>query len=274
MLLAVLFVAACSHKGDYSERIAVDAVAEEVQMAADQSTRADISVNEENITSPTADKKIIREGRMGIRVGDIARAKTNVTALVSKYNGYYSRDNYHDSRSELSYDLVIRLPNRNFEAFISELESDDNGKLLYKEINARDVTEEYLDVETRLGNKKTYLARYRELVKRANTIKEILEVEEQIRVLEEEIESAEGRLRYLGDQVSYSTLYLRLSEEIEYTPVDEDSAWSRFKGSLATGWSIVVELFHVLVKIWPLLLIGAALLLLLLRRRKHGRKDK
>ena len=271
--MAILFVAACSHKREYSERIAADMVSEEVQMAPDQATRAAISVNEENVTSPTADKKIIREGRMGIRVGDIALAKTNVTALVSKYNGYYSRDNYDDSRNELSYDLVIRLPNQNFEAFVLELEREKNGKLLYKEINARDVTEEYLDIETRLGNKKTYLARYRELVKRANTIKEILEVEEQIRALEEEIESAEGRLRYLGNQVSYSTLNLRLSKEIEYTPVDGESAWSRFKDSLATGWTIVVEMFHILVQIWPLLLIGVALLILL-RRKKHRKNGK
>ncbi len=232
--------------------------------------RADIVPDEENIPSPTADKKIVKEGRMGIRVGNIAQARENVTSLVSKYDGYYSNESYNDSHAQLSLNLVIRIPNQNYEAFISGLENAHNGKLLYKEIDAHDVTEEFLDIETRLANKRTYLARYRELVKRANTIKEVLEVEQQVRMLEEEIESAEGRLRYLGNQVSYSTLDLNLSEEVEYVSGDKESAWSRFKDSVATGWTIVVEIFYIIVQIWPLILIGAGLVIFF--KRKNRRK--
>lgn len=212
-------------------------------------------------------KKIIKEGRMGIRVGDLHKAKANVVSLTDKYGGYLSKDSYNDSDYSASYTLTIRIPNQNYEAFVAEVESGD-GKVEYKEINARDVSEEYYDIETRLANKRAYLARYQELVKRAGTIKEVLEVEEQVRKLEEEIESAEGRLRYLGDQVSYSTLNLSLTQPRPYAPVPKDTFWGRLKNSVVIGWHIIIEILLVFVKLWPILIIGGTVLFIWLRRRK------
>ena len=61
------------------------------------------------------------------------------------------------------------------------------------------MTDQFIDLETRLENKRNYLKRYNDLLLKANSIKEILEIEEKIRALEEEIESATGQLKYLSD---------------------------------------------------------------------------
>ncbi len=272
--LAAFLAISCGNRHDtYSETVADYAMEEQISVeAAPAVGHADIVPNEENIPSPAADKKIVKQGRMGIDVDDLAKAKGNVTSLVAKHNGYFASERYHNSSTRLSYYLVIRIPAKSYEAFVSELENAPGGMVLYKEIDARDVTEEYLDIETRLTNKRAYLARYRELVKRANTIKDVLEVERQIRALEEEIESAEGRLRYMGDQVSHSTLSLDLAEDIEYVPAGRESARDRFKGAIATGWTIVVEIFYGLMTIWPLLLIGAGLFVIIrMRSRNRGK---
>lgn len=88
------------------------------------------------------------------------------------------------------------------------------------------MTDQFIDLETRLANKREYLERYRELVKKAVSVKEILEIEEKIRLLEEEIESVTGRLKYLGDQVDFSTLNLTSPNTRDLNTVPTDRAIS------------------------------------------------
>ncbi|WP_083391928.1 DUF4349 domain-containing protein [Epilithonimonas lactis] len=58
----------------------------------------------------------------------------------------------------------------------------------------------------RLENKLTYLEKYRDLLKKSNSTKDILEIQENIRALEEEIESSKGRLKFIDDKVKYSII--------------------------------------------------------------------
>jgi hypothetical protein len=213
-------------------------------------------------------RKIIKTGRMGIRVARLGEARQRVDSLVAACGGYYADENYNDG---YRYDLVltIRVPQARFDAFAAALEAG-RGEVLYKSVSARDVGEDYLDVQTRLANKRGYLERYRELLKRAATIREILEVEQYIRGLEEEIESAEGRLRYMDNQVSYSTLELTLSTE--HRP-DPDRFSTRVGKALSAGWHGLVGFVVGLVYLWPLLSVGAAVWLLI-RRRIRRRKNK
>jgi hypothetical protein len=148
------------------------------------------------------------------------------------------------------------------------------GQVTNKSINTRDVTTEFIDLESRLENKREYLARYRELLKQAKTVKDILEIEQQIRVIVEEIESSEGRLKYLSDQVSYSTLSLTLTKEKGYTfhPAVKGSFAERLKRSLHGGWNGLVSFALVLIRLWPawIILAVAVLLFRVYRRRRKS----
>ena len=129
--------------------------------------------------------------------------------------------------------------------------------MLYKEIQARDVTEEFVDLSTRLNSKRNSLARYNEIMKKAKTVKDIIEIEESIRVLEEEIESTEGRLRYLNDCVNYSTLNMTISTEkdFSYKPAKRSSFWEKFKESVVDGWFDLVDFILDLFGSWPYLIL-------------------
>ena len=153
--------------------------------------------------------------------------------------------------------MTIRIPSENFEKFISTLEKGSE-KLLYKNISARDVTEEFIDIEARLNTKKEVEKRYIQLLSKAKNIKEILEVEEKLRVLREEIESKEGRLKYLKKQVSYSTVYLQITQNLEYKyePVKEKSFFQRLFKSLDKGRKGFIVFLLFLFRIWPVILIG------------------
>lgn len=223
----------------------------------------------------TDKKKIIRDGRMSIQVNLIEKAKNRVDSLVQISGGYYANESLSNTDYASTYSLKIRIPSTNFENFILQLESGQ-GEIIYKNIDARDVTDEFIDLETRLNNKRNYLKRYNDLLKKATTIKEILEIEEKIRVLEEEIESTTGRLKYLSDQVAYSTLDLELTKnkEYKYTPRARDRFSERLKNSLSKGWFGFIDFLLFILKLWPLWIIVALGIYLWRKLRSKRLKNK
>jgi hypothetical protein len=197
-------------------------------------------------------KKIIKDGRLAILVSELEKTKSRIDILVKNNGGYYANESFNNSDWESSFNLKIRVPFTNFEKLINDIETGD-GEIQYKEIEARDVTDQFIDLETRLGNKRNYLIRYNDLLKQAKNVNEILEIEEKIRGLEEEIESTTGRLKYLSDLVDYSTLDLTISKkkEFKYNPVNRDKFSERIKLSLSKGWYGFVDFMLFVIKIWP-----------------------
>lgn len=217
-------------------------------------------------------KKIIKDGNISVKTNDINASKKGIDDLLKKLNAYYESEDLQNNDQTISYDLKIRVPANNFEKLISSIE---NGKdeIKSKSIQARDVTEEYIDIETRLTNKRDYLKRYKELLSKATTVKDILAIEENIRTLQEEIESKEGRLKYLNDQVSFSTLDINLYKEKEfvYKPQPQDKFSERVKKSLSNGWTTVVDFVLWTITIWPYLILtlaGFFVIRRIIRKRK------
>jgi hypothetical protein len=201
-------------------------------------------------------KRIIKDGRLGLQVVNLQDAKQKIDSLVKWAGGYFANENLKNSDNQSGYELVIRIPSVNFERFIGSAENG-SGKVLYKEIQARDVTEEYVDLQSRLISKRNSLARYNEIMKKANSVKDIIEIEESIRVLQEEIESTEGRIRYMTDCVDYSTLNMTISTEKDFTfkPEKRDSFWEKLKESIASGWYGLVDFILDFFGLWPYLII-------------------
>ena len=247
-------IISCQQK--QSDNLADMTMAEETVLA-DQQTQIDSSpLIDEIENQEVTKKKIIKDGRLGVRVTDLENTKSRIDTLIIRHGGYYANESLNNSDWETSYNLKIRIPSENFMKFISDIEAGD-GEILYKEIDARDVTDQFIDLETRLENKRNYLKRYNDLLVKANSIKEILEIEEMIRALEEEIESTTGRLKYLSDLVDYSTLDLTISKQrnFKYNPAKRDKFTEKLKQSLSKGWFGFVDFFLFIINIWPLWII-------------------
>lgn len=214
-------------------------------------------------------KKIIKDGNISVKTNDIEASKKGFDDLLKKFNAYYESEDFQNNDQTISYDLKIRIPAENFEKLISTIE---NGKdeVKSKSIQARDVTEEYVDIETRLINKREYLKRYKELLSKAFTVKDILSIEENVRTLQEEIESKEGRLKYLNDQVAFSTLNINLFKEKEFIfkPQPQDKFSERVKTSLSNGWTSVVNFILWTISIWPFIILALAVFFIIRRVNK------
>lgn len=222
-------------------------------------------------SEPAIPQKIIRNGFMSIKVDDAAKTKQQVEALLPNYKAYIGNEQFDNTDYSASYHMQIRVPSENLDALIDDLEKLE-GSVTNKSINATDVTEEYIDIETRLANKRAYLTQYRELLKNARTVEDILKVREQIRILEEEIESAEGRLKYLQNQVALSTLNLTLLQEKDYVFRGDRriNFFERLKESLSTGWYGFVDFMIRLIGLWPFWILLIVVIWLL--KRYTGRK--
>ncbi len=216
--------------------------------------------NDNEQTNPSKSKiipkKIIKNGEMGISVSDIEKAKNEINSLLTKSKAYLLSENYSNTDTSESLSLVIRVPNQNFEALINSF-ATGIGEVIGKSIRAEDVTEEYTDVSIKLENKRIYLEKYRDMLKSAKTTKDMLEIQENIRALEDEIDVAEGRLRFIDDRVNYSTLTLDLyKEKVRSSATSNIGFGSRFGDSIAGGWNSFVSFLLGLVSFWPFLILA------------------
>lgn len=221
----------------------------------------------------TISKKIIKKGDMKIQVGDIKKTQNQINEIIKKNNAYIQKEEFQNTDMDDNLTLIIRVPHKNFDALINSF-SDGVGTVLSKNISSNDVTEEYTDVAIKLANKKIYLEKYRDMLKKAATTKDMLEIQENIRELEDEIDVAEGSLRFIDDRVNYSTLNLNLyKEKVRSSTTSKIGFGSRFIDSLTEGWNSFVSFLLGMVSLWPFFLL-IPVIIFLWRKWKPGKENK
>ena len=201
----------------------------------------------------SAEKKsarhVIREGELKFETEDTSATRAAILGYVNLHQGYLADDREQRNSEVLEQTMVIRVPSAQFDGLLKDV-SSGVPRFDKREIQAIDVTEEYVDIEARLKTKKDTESRYRDLLKQANEVEEILKIEEQIDKLRAEIESTEGRLRLLKDRESYSTLNVSFYETYSRSA----GYWTRVKNNFSLGWLVVVEGTIAIVMLWPLLM--------------------
>lgn len=207
---------------------------------------------------------------MTISVKNAVETRNTIKSILDKNKAYVGNEELSNTDYQTTYTIQIRVPSDQLDALVTDLEGL-SGTVTFKSIQARDVTEEYIDLESRLTNKKAYLEQYRALLKNAHSMEDILKVQEQIRALEEEIESVTGRLKYLTNQVELSTLDLTLTETKDYVfRADRRINFiERFKESVSTGWYGFVNFCLYMLGLWPFWLILIAMYWLWRRYKKR-----
>jgi hypothetical protein len=212
----------------------------------------------------TTTKKIIKDGNMSIKVEHLDSAKRYMDKIIKHFGAYYEQEEFTNYEKITRYGLKIRVPSNQFEKFLAAAEKGD-GEIRDKSINVRDVTDEYTDTEIRLNTKQLFRKRYYELLTKAGKVDDMLAIEENIRVLQEDIESFEGRLKLMNDQISYSTLDLNLFTEKETVVVKDKTFGEKVKTNLKNGWGSVVSFVLWLIQQWPWFLVAAVLLFMIRR---------
>jgi hypothetical protein len=199
-----------------------------------------------------SERKLIKTGSLSLTVANVSATSKEIHMLCAQYHAYVSSETQTRYDQRLEYDQVIRIPAANFDGFIARVEA--LGKEIgNKNIETSDVTEEFIDKEARLKTKRELESRYREILKQAKEVSDILSIEAQLNNVRSDIESMEGRLKFLNSQVSYSTLTLSFHERIGV----ESGFGSKTIAAFGHGWDAFLVLIIALVNLWPFLLIAA-----------------
>lgn len=239
---------------------------------------AALDVPAQDARTPQADgqvalqqRKIIYEAELHLVVEDLAAAEQKVTQLVKQHAGYLSEGSVQRRQgTPLTGRWVARIPVEQYEAFL-----DAAARLGIPERRtqrAEDVTEQYLDLESQIANKKRLEQRIQELLQKPGEIKELIEVERELARVRGEVEQLEGRLKYLQNRTSFSTVTITAVEQRDYVPPQAPTFAGRiqltFQASLRTLLQFGEGLAFIAVALLPWLVVfGAVMLVTLVLRR-------
>ncbi|UOE49265.1 DUF4349 domain-containing protein [Mucilaginibacter sp. SMC90] len=276
----LLVLTSCKHETEQKLKVAnielvPPAPAEEKSIAAadrleDAGTANKPPASNSSITDTT--KKIIKEGDIRFETGDPKTARQNIVSSLKRLGGYLAEENETNSgeTNQKEYSLKIRVPSKNFDAFLNNLTSNADH-IESKNIHIRDVTSQFIDIQAQISNNKQLEQRYLQLAAKATRMTDLLAIEAKLDTIRTSIDSAQGQLNYLNSQVSYSSLdisfYTRHPGEVN---TGNGFAY-KLKTALGEGWDVLQNLFFALIALWPLV-IGVFIFALLIRRWKKRRR--
>lgn len=223
--------------------------------------------NEVTEEESTVEQKIIKTGDIRFESNDLGETYNQILTAAKKYNVIIQNDTEGKNYGSIFRKIIVRVPSKNFDLFLSDI-SKGVSYFDNKEISSQDVTEEYIDIDARLKAKKILESRYLELLKKANKVSEMLEIEAQLSAIREEIEAKEGQLRYMQNQISMSTITIEFYKTVANEGGATISYGSKIWNALSSGFNGISSFFIGLLSIWPFLIILAAIVYFIRKRYK------
>lgn len=250
-----------------SSNIANDFSAQDIESAqtADADFQNPSSSNPNSIenknSSETFERKLIKNGDLTLQVENLDEIEQKIETWCKSYGGYISSSN----QNERSLNFTIKIPSQKFDSAMEE--AGNFGILKSKNISTRDVTEQFYDLQTRLSTKKILQSNLQNYLRQATNLTDILKIEKELNNVTSDLESMQGQMRRLSNQIEFSTIniYLRLPDyksEIREPSFSEN--FTNFLHSLKTFFAgFLTILLYVIICGIPILAILALLYWLL-----------
>ena len=254
-VLIIFLMAACGG-GATSDSVSADAY-EAVPMmeTADEADMSSSTLRKvSNVASQTPqeiEKKVIKTGGLSYSVESTKDEYNRLTNLLKQYNAYIASENENKGYDRINYNMSVKVPPQHFDALIADVTKD--RKLENRWVSTDDVTDRYYDLQSRIANKKKLEERYQEILKKAVTVKDILEVERNLNQVRGEIESLQGQFKLLSHKIAYSTLDLSFYELIPYELNQEQRPGfgTRLANSISAGWQGFLTFLVYILALWP-----------------------
>jgi hypothetical protein len=159
----------------------------------------------------TEDHKIVKTGSMTLEVEDIAETLDEVAEMTEELNGYVVSSYKYDYEGRVLGRIAIRVPSEKFDEALARLRQLAIA-VPYETTTAKDVTEEYVDLEAQLSNLLATEAQYLALMEKAENVEEMLKVQSELSKVRGQIEQIEGRMKYLEQTSETSLIEVNLQE--------------------------------------------------------------
>ena len=219
-----------------------------------------VSTNQGTAVQPFQERLIIRTANMSLVVSDTEEAMATISQMAEENSGWVVNSSlFQYNENAKTGNITIRVPSSGFNSALEALRSMA-VEVRNESTSGQDVTEEFVDVSARLENLEATADRVRAFLDDAETVEEALAVNQELSRLESDIEAMKGRLQYLSQSASFSTITVDLTPDIVAQPID--SSWRPAIGCRKAVYSRVDALQDVaefgiwfVVYLLPLLLI-------------------
>jgi hypothetical protein len=218
----------------------------------------------------TEERMIVRTGEMSLVVEDVTQASDDIAQLAARFDGYVVSSWISGEEEELRGKITIRVPDDKFDQALAELRDlavRVNSESTYSE----DVTEEYIDLESRLKNAEATEKQYLALLEKAVDVEDILRIYESLSQVRQEIEQIKGRMQYLERTSSMSLISVYLEPAATAKPLVH-AGWSALEALKSAVRGIVIfGQWLAILAIWLLIFIpiwGTILGIIYWRRRR------
>lgn len=195
---------------------------------------------------PTVTRAIIKTGSLTVEGEDVAGMRQKAVTAIAGLDGQVaSEDTGSDPDGKVTKaNLVLKIPTKSFETAIDRL--SDLGKRLQIHQDSTDVTEQVVDVASRIESQRASLNRMRALMTKANTIGEIVSVESELTRRESDLEALLAKQKNLALQTDFATLTLTLTEKGKPVVQTEPKQDKGFLAGLKGGWHAFTAVFSAL----------------------------
>ncbi|MER5311574.1 DUF4349 domain-containing protein [Streptomyces sp. NPDC002773] len=225
-----------------------------------------------------AQQHVIRTASLSVEVADVTKAVATARRVTAGAGGRVENESTERvDDTHVTSHIVLRVPQERYDTVLAELAG--TGKLLGRKADAKDVTEQVVDVESRIATQRASVARVRALMQRAEKLADVVTLEGELSRRQADLESLLAQQASLKDRTSLATITLQLTEKEKPKPEEREEGRPGFGDALGGGWNALVGAVTwiglVLAALAPWLavaLIAFALWHRLIRPRRAARK--
>jgi len=212
------------------------------------------AVGNQDISQPGVDRTLVRTATIELAAADVGETVDHARDITTTEGGYAGREEVREE----SATLTLHIPSDRFDQALEELSA--LGEVISRDQSAEDVTEQVVDLESRLATQRASVDRVRALLAKASTVDEIVRIEQEVTVREADLESLEQRRQALAGQVAMSTVTIRVGKT-DAVPAGRQDESSGFLAGLSDGWGAFLDAgavtLRVLGAVLPFLLVLA-----------------
>ena len=158
------------------------------------------------------DRKIIQSSSVDLGVegeNGVSRSFQDIIRIAETAGGFVANSSFSNIDEKQFADVTIRVPSTQYQSVLAEIRG--MGTVSEESSDANDVTEEFTDLQARLRTLNATEQRYLELLARAETINDILVVQDRLDFVRGQIEQVVGRINLLDNLTDLATITVHLS---------------------------------------------------------------
>jgi len=231
--------------------------------AADQG--GNVAGGSESSQQTPSQRLIVKNATVSLEVTSVPEAEAAIRARAEQLGGFVVSVETSGTGDWQSSTITFRVPAQRFEEALSGVEGLAT-RVFSRSVSGEDVTEEFVDLESRLRNLEATRDRLLDLLARAEKVEDALSVNQALTDVQGQIEQIKGRMQYLQQSAAMSTITAELRPVPPPPAIIEEDAWQpvrvareALRGLVEFGQGLVnlAIVFAIWTPVWlPLFLFG------------------